>query len=274
VRERALAVLIGSALAGLVSGCDVHQQLLTSVKDFKRSYLAWRGRVLQSKDKPAETTVAQKTLYESSQLLHEMFQVVLLREPYGPEEFGAYVNTLSQGGSLEGLYNGFVNSEHYRKLESTPAPAYPSTVKVFAQLIAPLQTELTHTQIRPTDLGVSSPYEAAQYEKAFAKASFFELKRYLGNEALKVVEAKYGKGDSREELAKWYSTWVTQMASLATTLKVDFGIPLRNRSDADFHRAWVKSLSSDVASDRVIWEVLNRLHRILNAVEASASQSK
>jgi hypothetical protein len=265
VRERALAVVAGALLACLVSGCDTHQFR----SDAKNALFVLMGRVPQSQ-KVQKLTDAQQKLFENTQLLREMFEVVLLREPYGAEEFGAYVNTLSQGGSLEGIYNGFVNSEQYHKLEQTPAPAYPATVKVFSQLIAPLQQELSKSKVRPSDLDVAAPYDVASYEKVYAKASFFELKRILGNEALKVVEAKWGKGDSREELAQWYSNWVAQVS----TMNVDFGFALRNRADPSFHREWVKSLKADVASDRVIWEVLNRIHRILNAIEANAEKKK
>lgn len=265
--ERILAVFVGAALAGLVSSCNMHQ-----VKANARSAIAvMMGRVPQSQVKQVVQNDAQRKLYESTQLLQEMFQVVLLRDPYGPEELGIYVNSLSQGGSLEGIYNGFVNSEQYHKLENTPAPAYPATVKAFAQIIAPMQRELSKTKVHPTDLGVGPvSFDPAQYEKLYAKASFYELKRLLGNEALKLVEAKLGKGDSREELARWYGNWVVQM----TTMMVDFGIPLRNRPDAQFHHEWVMSLGADVISDRVIWEVLNRTHRILNSAEASGSRKK
>jgi hypothetical protein len=275
VKERVFAVIIGAALAGLVSSCDVHQVRVNA----KNAIAVMMGRVPHSqvKTQGAATTKAdlktdaEKRLYESTQLLREMFQVVLLREPYGPEEFGVYVNSLSQGGSLEGIYNGFVNSEQYHKMESTPAPAYSGTVKVFAQVIAPIQRELSKTKVHPTDLGVGPvSFDPAQYEKLYAKASFFELKRLLGNEALKLVEAKLGKGDSRGELAQWYANWAVQM----TTQMVDFGIPLRNRPDAQFHHDWVMSLGADVVSDRVIWEVLNRTHRILNSAESKSSQKK
>jgi hypothetical protein len=267
LKERVLAVVIGAALAGLVSSCNMHQVKTNA----KNAIAAMMGRVPHAQVKQISQSAAERKLYESTQLLHEMFQVVLLREPYGPEEFGVYVNSLSQGGSLEGIYNGFVNSEQYHKLETTPAPAYPATVKVFAQMIAPMQRELSKTKVHPTDLGVGpATFDPAEYEKLYAKASFYELKRLLGNEAMKLVEAKLGKGDSREEVAQWYGNWAFQM----TTMMVDFGIPLRNRPDAQFHHDWVMSLGADVVSDRVIWEVLNRTHRILNAAEANSPRKK
>jgi hypothetical protein len=268
--ERVLAIVIGASLAGLVSGCDTHKVRV----DLSRAFAVITGRAPDSKDTDSRLTAEQEKLREDAQLLHEMFQVVLLREPFGPDEFGAYVNSLSQGGSLEGIYNGFVNSEQYHKLEDTPAAAYPATVKVFSQLVSQLQRELENSKakskISPSDLGVRPPYEPAQYEKLYAKAPFYALKRILGNEALKVVEAKLGKGDSREELSVWYSRWVTQMASM----NVDFGLALRNKPDPEFHRQWVNALRAQVVSDRVNWEVLNRIHRVLNATEASASQKK
>ena len=75
----------------------------------------------------------------------------------------------------------------------------------------------------------------------------------IGDEALKVIAAK---SEYREKLALWYSKWVVHMAQL----NVDFGIPLRNKPDDEFHYNWVLNNSND----RVMWEVLNRLHRVLN----------
>jgi hypothetical protein len=92
-----------------------------------------------------------------------------------------------------------------------------------------------------------------QYLKVFVGASIFTLKRVLCDEAMKVIASK---NQYREKLGIWYSKWVGHMAQY----HIDFGIGLRNQSDEDFHYQWAMKTSDD----RIIWEVLNRLHRLLN----------
>jgi hypothetical protein len=45
-----------------------------------------------------------------------------------------------------------------------------------------------------------------------------------------------------------------------TQRNVDFGVALRNKADEAFHLKW----ATEVSEDQIIWEVLNRLHRVLN----------
>jgi hypothetical protein len=94
---------------------------------------------------------------------------------------------------------------------------------------------------------------AAKYLTQFIGASIFTLKRVAGDEALKVIGSK---SQFREKLAMWYSKWVVRIAQR----NVDFGISLRNKSDEAFHYKW----AVESPEDRVKWEVLNRLHRVLN----------
>jgi hypothetical protein len=89
--------------------------------------------------------------------------------------------------------------------------------------------------------------------QTFIGASGFTLKRTLCNEALnKFDEMK----DDRGDLAQWYGHFVQRMAES----KVDFGLPLRNDPNFDFHFKFAQTMSLD----RVKWEVLNRYHRYLN----------
>ena len=94
---------------------------------------------------------------------------------------------------------------------------------------------------------------ADKYTKQFVGASIFTLKRVLGDEALRVVAVKK---EYPEKLALWYSKWVVHMAERG----VDFGISQRNKPDEAFHYKWAMAASDD----RVNWEVLNRVHRLLN----------
>jgi hypothetical protein len=78
----------------------------------------------------------------------------------------------------------------------------------------------------------------------------------LGDEALRVLSTKTS---SPEELALWYGKWAANMASR----KVDFGLALRNKPSPEFHARWARQ----APPDRLKWEVLNRLHRVLNEAE-------
>ena len=64
------------------------------------------------------------------------------------------------------------------------------------------------------------------------------------------------KKEYPEKMALWYSRWVVHMASR----NVDFGVALRNKPDEAFHYKWALT----AAEDRLKWEVLNRVHRVLN----------
>ena len=248
----------------------------------------------------------------NAELLQEMFKVIYVRDFQNPREFADYVDTLNQGASIEGLYNGFTRSSVYRKLEMANNPVPPQALRAFSEELARLESTLPETDrtafdsraalplalpvaiggsltgavdtprnlgeleggagelvfgkdphaaasptSRPTPLQSSVPLSledlASQYRDRFRVSSIFTLKRILGEEALKVITAKVSDPSA---LAKWYGKWVTELCAR----KVDFGLDLRNRPDAAFHEAWARSSSED----RLRWEVLNRLHRVLN----------
>lgn len=244
----------------------------------------------------------------NAELLHEVYKVVYEREPKDRGEFGNLVDSMNQGASLEGMYNGFTHSTDYRKLETANSGASPEALRAFGEELAILEAELPTpvefdneaTQplaaadggaaalptpaAKPQADGVNvieygkvpepgvTPTAAAEpktiasngakpdikvladkYTKQFVGASIFTLKRVLGDEALRVVAVKK---EYPEKLALWYSKWVVHMAVRG----VDFGISQRNKPDEEFHYKWALT----AGEDRVNWEVLNRLHRVLN----------
>jgi hypothetical protein len=236
------------------------------------------------------SSAAAKNAKANAEIFHEIFQCIFMREPKDRSEFGNWVDTLNQGASLEGVYNGLTHSSEYRKLEALHTGASAEAVRVFAEELAWLESELPiPTQFDSTSASplpvignpdavdgqeISFPQKLANpnlaspgpspkvdlkvlaegYLRQFIGASIFTLKRVLGEEALRVVAAK---SQYKEKLAIWYSRWVVRIAQQR---KVDFGIPLRNKPDEAFHFKWVVEGNED----RVKWEVLNRLHRILN----------
>ena len=176
----------------------------------------------------------------NAELLHEMYKVVFDHEPADRGEFGNLVDSMNQGASLEGMYNGFVHSSEYARLEESGTQASPGASKYFLEEVRIFGKELT-------------PKAQLDDPGAISRSSIYALKRILGDEALKVI---WSKKTSTENLAAWYSLFAVHSAEKG----VDFGIPLRNKSDDAFHRAWAKTASSDSLE----WEVLNRVHRLLN----------
>ncbi|CAM6054213.1 unnamed protein product [Sphagnum tenellum] len=188
-----------------------------------------------------------------------MMSVVLLREPKDKLEFGSWVDALNQGASLEGVYNGLVDSSEYRNLEAQTSAAPLAAIKAFREEVTKLEAELA----KPTVLG------------DFGLASIFLLKRTLGEEALKVIHEKQlpdptsspklgdaklspSESHSPQKLALWYARWAAHMAER----KIDFGLPLRNQGDEAFHLKW----AMNATPDQLTWEVLNRLHRVINSL--------
>jgi hypothetical protein len=209
------------------------------------------------------------------ELFYEVFKVVIQQEP-NAEIFSGYVNVLNQGASLEGVYNGLVHSSAYRQLEIRSPRATSSALRVFSELLAELEGALAN----PTefDAGSAQPLtvlsadrlnnneetdvQAAgeektpipqDYKKIFEKASFYTLKRVLGDEALKVLAAK--RSDA-QQVGAWYGKWAARMAAY----RLDYGLEPRNRADEGFHSTW----AMHAAEESVKWEVLNRLHRVMN----------
>ncbi len=172
-----------------------------------------------------------------AELFREMIFVVLRQEPKDRAEFGNWVDTLNQGASLEGVYHGLIHGKVYQKLEETSSPASASAVAAFRDEWSALSLE-----------GLSP--EVSQ------RTSIYTLKRLLGERALQLINAQ---ASHREGLAQWYGKWVAKICQRS----IDFGVPLRNRSDEAFHAQWAMNNSED----RLKWEVLNRLHRVLNEME-------
>ena len=296
-------------LVTALSGCDflpaevdaAWKQLLAEVNALQVVFTGGQNPLPQkqppkSTNVPAEvgndglSTPQGKAAKANAETMQEVYKVVFIKDAANREKFGEWVDTLNQGASFEGIYNGFTHSAFYRQVENSIPNTTPQAVKAFSEELAHLEMELptqsefdaesakplaTLGELTPSDLAPDSASAKPQaqptlneatlievYSNLFAKASIFTLKRVLGDEALKVIAFKKSQGT----LAAWYGHWVVHMAER----HVDFGIALRNKADEQFHIQWAGSVSED----RLIWEVLNRLHRVLNeAVEPKAAPS-
>ncbi len=287
-----------------LSGTDGAQKLLSPVWRAWQSgvaqlvaFLGVRGEAPSQQQASQGTAVVAQSASSSSQAvrmnaeyLQEIYSVVWMHPPQDAQEFSGWVNTLNQGASLEGVYHGMIQSKAYHQLELEAAGAPVLALKVFGQELAALERQLpepslfshwpevsagvSDEQWRKGDFqdqgtsdhggqglrgeGVSDDGEltarwADFYSRNFVGISIYGLKRILGEEALKVMAHH---NPYREKLATWYSVWAVGLA----TRQVDFGLPARRSTELSFHYhfALVSSL------DRLQWEVLNRLHRLLN----------
>ena len=242
---------------------------------------------------PALDSEKAKIAKANAEILNEMLTVVLMQEPKDRSLFGNYVDSLNQGASLEGVYNGFSHSSYYRQLENKVLGATPAALDFFvSEMLALMKDEkdagpLTEDAGRPLAVPVNPAedegYDIVKYPGAggtkpgaspapkgspteveirakFKYSSIFTLKRALGDEALKVIADKKSVA---EDLANWYAKETLRLIDT----QVDFGLALRNKRDEKFHHDWAMSFSQD----RLTWEVLNRLHRVLNAKQQSQS---
>jgi len=261
-----------------------------SVKDLNAPPPVVTSEEVDGKLPPNSVTVNQK-------ILDEMVRVVFLREPLSSKEFAGLLDVLNQGASFEGVYNGLVHSVEYRQLEEKGKPVLPATLSRFSEEWTLLQIEIPPQErtvlsdllalplapIESPQEGDSSDTSGAsdskgappapepsyaskdderrsiqrKTEETFLRSNVLTMKRVIGSEVFKVFNTKRS---DRNQLADWYAKWCSRTSELG----VDFSYPQRNDSDVDFHREWAWNASTD----RLQWEVLYRLHRLLNEAEA------
>ncbi|HTL12536.1 MAG TPA: hypothetical protein VL588_08625, partial [Bdellovibrionota bacterium] len=98
------------------------------------------------------TSEGAKASKEHAELLQEMYRVVYDRDIENRSEYGSLVDTLNQGASLEGVYNGFTHSSNYRRLEVANPGATPAALNAFGKELARLTLELP----APTEFDASA----------------------------------------------------------------------------------------------------------------------
>ena len=273
--RRTTQLVYFGVLSALLVGCDIvppeyekhwvqlqkEWSALQSILTGGRSPLAQRSpnpsKSISPSGTPADAIAidspSARNAKANAELLQEVLRVVFIQDPKDRSQFGNLVDTLNQGASFEGLYNGFTHSTEYRKLEMAHAGASPEALKAFGEEFAWLETELPSPSEASGSPNVDVASLSDKYSRQFVGTSIFTLKRVLGDEALKVMTVKK---EYPEKMALWYSHWVVRLAGRG----VDFGIPLRNQADERFHYNWALGATED----RIKWEVLNRIHRVLN----------
>ena len=191
------------------------------------------------------------------EIFKEIYEVTLMSQVKDFKQIEAWVNTLNQGASLEGVYHGLTKSNEYQVLEKKGPPASPEALKVFAEEMDELQQEL------PEKLQTKEPVPT--------NGSIYVYKRLLGEEALRVFEHKYqNKEKDREKFGMWYARFAVRLARK----KIDFGLDLRNKPDQIFHQKWALDTLDRKAEEQLKWEILNRLHRVMNEANKIQAEPK
>jgi hypothetical protein len=180
-------------------------------------------------------------------LVNEMQEQIFARPQKDKSESAGWANVLSQRGSIEGVYHGFVLSTEYLNLEQATKAADIKALRFFA-----LEMALLDLPYAPeTDERVRAA--ATKYVNGNMTTSIFTLKRELGE---RIVREADKQKNEPSKLAAWYSG----MAARWAKLDVPFGLPQRNDKDEVFHLNWAKENTLGM----IEWELLNREHRILN----------
>jgi len=239
---------------------------------------------------------AEDAVQNNAHLIWEMYQVVYAEEPRDQSLIYRFAEILQQGAKIEGIYNGFTRSAKFRKKEEEAISCASDSLAIFTEELARLELsfavprKFTGEDARPLPLpqfpaeeagGVPGPkpvpsHHASidparrdleslrkEYSEHFSRSSCFTLKRILGDEALRLL--RHFGGD-RLKQAAWYGRWAARLSGR----KTDFGLPERNDPVAATHEEW--ALKNPVGS--IQWEVLNRLHRLLNPVPQKPSKGK
>lgn len=240
----------------LFSGCDFLKNLQsrwqksgepTTVADeaAERSLGFDRVRILTPKEK---------------QVLHLAFITELYHQAYArplidKKAQAAWINVLSQGASIEGVYRGLVQNSEYEALEQGIAAeaARQFFVKEMVRIRGLLEAWAAKTPEERTKL--EQTYEAELSAKV-AAIPLFTLKRLLGDRWLSLM-AVLGK-QSRPKLEEV----VAQAASEWAALGIDLGYAERNHKDVAKHLSFAEQSSLG----RIQWEVLVKIHRIMNSL--------
>ena len=185
-------------------------------------------------------------------LVSEMQEQIFARPMKDKSDSVGWANVLSQRGSIEGVYHGFVLSTEYLNLEQGKK-ADIKALRFYGNEMA----RLDFPSVGETDANVTNA--AAKYLTDNMNTSIFTLKRELGERILREADKRKVDG---EKLAAWYSGIAARWAKL----DISFGLPQRNDKDEIFHFNWAKENTLGM----IEWELLNREHRILNQLAGMA----
>jgi hypothetical protein len=218
------------------------------------------------------------SLEQSLAWIQEMSQVIPVA--MSPEDRLGWAQAIASGASLEGVYRGWMQADHYRDTEkSSQAHAKDPTesqekdffAQEFSTLFAELKDQRAWTTLRLSRpraevvaLGQAAeeslespgvPALAVQIRGLIQTTPLPTLRRVLGELALDRLQQEAGAQVSLD-LARSFG----RMSKRVQVCGVSFGLELRDRDDPAFHERWAQTAPRDLLT----WEWLNRYHRCLN----------
>ena len=179
-------------------------------------------------------------------LVTEMQEQIFSKPARPSKEVDGWANVLSQRGSIEGVYHGFVLSSEYGELEKGRADI--KVLRFFSQEMAALD----HPNLNDSAEQVVAA--RSKYAQENSAQSLFALKRILGE---RVLQESVARKADKERLAGWYASFAARWAKHG----VSFGMAQRNKEDEAFHYRWAQENNLGM----IQWELLNRVHRVMNS---------
>jgi hypothetical protein len=170
--------------------------------------------------------------------LQELF-LVTRRTEAKDEDLAAWMNTLDQGGSREGIYQALVLDEVYATLENID--------------------EKPTTRVLDFSLKFSQRFLNETFKKeALEKLNSYSIKRILTEKGLDLME--YYEVNSLEDLYLWYAFFSAELAKdYSPMLKTD----IRKDERLDFHLTWARNMPiQHIKSEFVI-----KLHSVINQLQ-------
>jgi hypothetical protein len=243
VSEKALPAFLFVLFAcGTLTGCDLLEMLKPGM------HLGSGSSQPNPQGVPENPSMSPRERFAFHRwLVGEMQEQIFARPMKDKSESVGWANVLSQRGSIEGVYHGFVLSTEYMNLEQAKKPADTKSLRFFGNEMA----RLDFPSAADSDDRISKT--AAKYLTDNMSTSIFTLKRELGERILREADKRKVDG---EKLAAWYSGIAARWAKL----DIPFGLAQRNDKDEVFHFNWAKENTLGM----IEWELLNREHRIFN----------
>jgi hypothetical protein len=182
---------------------------------------------------------AQKRSQFDYKFIEELFQVTRKTEAKD-EDLSNWLNTLSQGGSREGIYQALVLDEVYNGLESIPEQ--PSK-KLLDYSLKFSQSFLNQT-FKPESL---------------SKLNLYSIKRIMTEKGLDVLE--YFEMNDLDSLYRWYALWSADLAKNHNGL---LDSPIRKEKSAVYHYEWAKNMPiQHIKSEYIV-----KMHFVMNKLQA------
>lgn len=244
VKKRACLGVLASFFCMLAfSSCDLNDLLSPQSSKSKKKNEEQKNT---SADPANDLMTAGERFAFHRWLVTEMQEQIFSKPARASKEVDGWANVLSQRGSIEGVYHGFVLSSEYGELEKGRADI--KVLRFFAQEMAALD----HPNLADTAEPVAAA--RAKYAQENSAQSLFALKRILGE---RILQESVSRKADKDRLAGWYASFAARWAKHG----VSFGMAQRNKEDEAFHYRWAQENNLGM----IQWELLNRVHRVMNA---------